>query len=98
MSQMETNKPRRKPPGSPRADRGFNRYNKLMRDKPGIAKHVANCKSCRFSDGEGNCNNNGVTEFDMVYEEHRTFCTFWKAPHFDNGRKDQAKDPWEEQF
>lgn len=87
----------RKSPGSPRAERGFNRYNKLMRDKPGIAKHVANCQSCKHSDGNGGCLNNGVSEFDMVYEKDRTYCTFWQALDFDNGRKKDS-DPWEEQF
>jgi hypothetical protein len=73
--------------------RGFNQFRKQVRDKKGTARQVANCLSCKFYTKEEECNNPNVTEFDMVYEDHRTFCTFWKGFEYDNGRR-KDDDLW----
>lgn len=72
--------------------RGFNQFRKQVRDKSTTARQVANCKSCKFFNAKEECTNSNVTSFDMVQEEHRTYCTFWKGFEYDNGRKD--KDEW----
>jgi hypothetical protein len=66
--------------------RGFNQFRKQVRDKAHMSRNVANCKSCKFFNSDEECTNPNVTEFDMVKEESRTYCTFWKGFEYDNGR------------
>ena len=73
--------------------RGFNQFRKNVRDKQYIAKSVANCKSCRYLDDEGVCGNPSVSKFDLIEEEHKTYCNFWKGFEYDNGRR--KKDPFD---
>lgn len=67
--------------------RGFNQFAKKVRDKSRVARSVANCKSCMYLNENDVCTNNGVTSYDMVVEETRTYCTFWKGIEYNNGRK-----------
>lgn len=67
--------------------RGFNQFNKTLRDNHTRAKFAANCLSCRHYNSNDECTNSGVTEFDIVREESRTYCTFWQGYEYDNGRK-----------
>jgi hypothetical protein len=72
--------------------RGFNQFRKQVRDKSGTARQVANCQSCQFLNRNDECSNPNVTEFDMVKEAHKTYCTFWRGFEYENGRK--KDDVW----
>ena len=72
--------------------RGFNQFRKLVRDKPSTAKYVANCQSCKFLNANDECTNNNVTQYDIVEEEGKTFCAFWKGFEYDNGRRKKDFD------
>lgn len=73
--------------------RGFNQFRKSVRDKQYMAKSVANCKSCKYLDGDEVCTNSNVSKFDMIEEENKTYCNFWKGYDYDNGRR--KKDPFD---
>mgnify|MGYP001232325641 CR=1 FL=1 len=72
--------------------RGFNQFSKIVRDKATVAKQVANCKSCIYFDTEENCTNSNTSQYDMVTEEHRTYCCYWKGEAYDNGRRKKDFD------
>lgn len=42
------------------------------------AHFISRCESCKYYDENDICQNSFVTPFDMVTEEGRTFCCFWK--------------------
>lgn len=44
------------------------------------AKFIADCKTCRFSNADGQCTNTNITTFDVVTDGIRTFCPFWLPP------------------
>lgn len=71
--------------------RGFNAFRKQVRDKPMKMRQVQNCLSCRFLDDNKECGNPNVTSYDMVYEEHKTYCTFWRGYEYDNGRREKRE-------
>lgn len=73
--------------------RGFNAFRKTVRDNPSRARLIADCKSCRFLNHNDECTNPSVTEFDMVIEGSKVYCTFWQGYEYDNGRK-KKDDIW----
>ena len=56
--------------------RGFDSFDRRISKKRSSA-FIASCESCYFYNADQECTNPNVTEFDMVYEKNRTFCTFW---------------------
>lgn len=72
--------------------RGFNQFNKDVRDKPSMAKAIANCESCQYLDADGECTNLTVSEYDMVRDGTKTYCSFWRGFEFNNGRKKKITD------
>lgn len=65
--------------------KGFKDIRKLASDR---GKYIASCRSCisyGYCEVEKieRCMNNEVTEFDMVVEETREFCTFWRCERRD---------------
>lgn len=73
--------------------RGFNAFRKQVRDKPSTTRHVANCVSCQFFNKDEECVNPNVTAYDMVYEPHKTYCSFYRGYDYDNGRQ-KKEDDW----
>lgn len=73
--------------------RGFNSFRKTVRDKPTTSRHVANCMSCKFFNSDSECTNPNVTQYDMVVEDHKTYCSFWTGYEYNNGRT-KKDDDW----
>jgi hypothetical protein len=73
--------------------RGFNSFRKQVRDKSNMGRQIANCQSCQFLNRNDECNNPNVTEYDMVREENKTYCTFFRGFDYENGRR-KKDDVW----
>ena len=45
--------------------------------------YIANCNSCIYNYvdkyGEEGCHNSNVTQFDIVEDEGRNYCQFWRC-------------------
>jgi hypothetical protein len=74
--------------------RGFNSFRKHV-EKKGNSRYFASCQSCKFHDDEEGCQNNEVTAFDVVKEEGRTYCAYWRGLEAESSRKKKENhDDW----
>lgn len=60
--------------------RGYSEVRKKMKSG---SKYVVSCNNCKhFSQEEGDdeelCQNNAVTEYDMVVDGNRVYCILWE--------------------
>lgn len=59
---------------------GYNEVHEKVAHSP---RHSMSCGNCVYfsqeiGDKEEVCQNNEVTEYDIVVDGHNTYCTFWK--------------------
>lgn len=63
--------------------RGFKAFRDEVKDTQYKLKNIRDCRCCSFyyednnEDGEY-CHNNSVTSYDLVTDENKNFCSFWK--------------------
>ena len=72
--------------------RGFNQFRKVVRDKAGTARAVANCKSCQYLNANDECTNPNVSKYDIVEEDNKMYCVYWRGYDYDNGRAKKDSD------
>lgn len=54
---------------------GFDSHLKRLSKRAHV--YIADCANCKF-DVSGECSNTNVTNFDMVHDDERVFCSYWQ--------------------
>lgn len=62
--------------------RGFKAFRRNIEKNSRRVQMIMNCKTCKYfykdNDSGGEiCHNKSVTPYDIVEEEHITYCSFW---------------------
>lgn len=63
--------------------RGFKAFRDEVKGTQYKLRNIRDCKSCAsfFEDTEGDeeyCHDSSVTSYDMVNEDNKTYCSFWR--------------------
>lgn len=74
--------------------RGYKSVEESLRKK---ARYVRHCNNCRFYyadlyDKEEYCQNDNVTEYDIVVEGTTCFCSYWQPPALEKKEKEEKND------
>lgn len=61
--------------------RGFKHFTKHI---DGKEKYIASCTSCADWDDKEGCQNPNVLAYDMIDEDNRTYCNYWRTGRREN--------------